>query len=79
MLEINRRTKAKTIVIDQGSTEHSVFEHNIIKLLLKVMLKIDGYLYTCHRNIVSSNHNEILRTHQIVYTLIDDNINLGNK
>ena len=34
MLEKNRQTKSKTIAIEQGLTENSVFEHNIIKLLL---------------------------------------------
>ena len=67
------------ILIDQGLTENLVFEKNSIKLLLKLMLKIYKYIYTCHGNIVSSNHNKILRVHHIVYTLINDNINLANK
>ena len=35
VLEINRHTKAEIIVIEQGLTEISVFEHNSIELLLK--------------------------------------------
>ena len=34
MLKINGQNKAEKITIDQGVTENSVSEHNIIKLLL---------------------------------------------
>ena len=42
------------------------------------MVKIDICIYTCHRNIVSSNNNKNIRAHHTVYTLISDNINLEN-
>ena len=55
MLGINGKTKAETITIDEVSTESSVSGHHRIKILLFLMIKIDKYIYTCHRNIVSSN------------------------
>ena len=40
------------------------------------MLKIDKYIYTFHRNIVSSNNNKVVRAHRVEYTLVSDNITL---
>ena len=74
MLEVNMQTKADTIFIDQELTENLVFEHNRIKLLSKLIPKIDKYIYTCHRNVVISNHDKMLIVYHVVYTLISDNI-----
>ena len=42
------------------------------------MPEIDKYIYSCHRNIVSSNHNKVLRVKHAVNTLMSDNITLEN-
>ena len=70
MLGISRQNKAETIAIEQGLTENSFYEHHSIKLLLHC----NEYICTCHRNIVSSNQNKVLRAHYVLYTFIGDNI-----
>ena len=50
-------TKTERIAIAQGLTEHSVFSHHVIKLLLNQNDEIGKYIYTYHSNIVCLSQN----------------------